>query len=558
MADDKKKSYVNPEVDKVIKIPKSWYQQPHRKKIKFFMPENDDRIDPGFIFDGYRTPHGCSSHWNNTVYAHQLYDTPNYDGILVSRNNAENGSHKREMTNNLGIHRFLRVPREFTVFGDCGAWEYHKEEVPTYTTDEMLDYYSRLDYDYGVSLDHLIKDKKDKVKREFRYKLTIDNAKEFIEGHKKMKCKWVPVGAIQGWDPESYSKAAKKMVEMGYHSIALGGMVYQNPNFILEVLKAVRGSIPVNIDIHLFGVTRLDLIPIFVKYGITSIDSSTHLQKSFKDYNKNFLTQEDKNNFTRERWYRAIRIQRTGREKNSKIPRQIAVLIDAGIISLGEVQRLEKDCLDGMRQYAKSTAPPNKKLIKKITYIDMLNSSGSTFDNKNKPRKIKKGVEKFKEILMDIDSDSSININSWYFKFFKKNNEETFQKKRKERISGDYLSENELESLESICFKGINQYLKNKQKINEPSYYLAHRIFEYDHIMSGKKGKIEEKIHETLIDRPWQDETCNICKDIGIEAIIFHGNNRNRLRGFHNVFVFYRMFREYVNNYKKYLEKQNI
>jgi hypothetical protein len=30
--------------------------------------------------------------------------------------------------------------------GDCGAFGYITEDVPPYTTDEILDYYSRLDF----------------------------------------------------------------------------------------------------------------------------------------------------------------------------------------------------------------------------------------------------------------------------------------------------------------------------------------------------------------------------------------------------------------------------
>ena len=40
--------------------------------------------------------------------------------------------------------------------GDCGAFGYINETIPPYTTEEILDYYTKLDFDFGVSLDHLI------------------------------------------------------------------------------------------------------------------------------------------------------------------------------------------------------------------------------------------------------------------------------------------------------------------------------------------------------------------------------------------------------------------
>ena len=528
MADDKKKSQVNPEVDKVIKIPKSWYQQPHRKKMRFFIPEWDDRVEPDYIFDGDRKPHGQSA-WNNTVYAHQLYDTPNYDGILVSKVIAEKGEHKRQMVNELGIHRFLRVPREFPVFGDCGAFDYITKDAPPFTTDEMLNYYSRLDFDYGVSLDHLILDSHDKPTRDFRYKLTINNAKDFIKGHKKLKCGWVAVGAVQGWDPESYAEAAKKIVEMGYRYIALGGLVRSKTNTIVEILKAVRELIPDDIDIHMFGVARLDAIPLFVKYGVTSVDSASQLRTAWLGSKKNYSTKE--------RWYSAIRIPQTD---NSF---RITQLIDEGAISLDEVKRLEKNCLSGLRQYAKSTAPPSKTVIENLVSYDTLVS----------PTR-KHSVGRIKEVLIDMDSHSSVDADNWYIEWIKPQTEKRFQRIKEKTISNGDISASKLASQESICFKGIKQYLKNKQEGDEPSNQLINRIFEYEYTVHGYRGNAKNRIYDTLINRPWEDETCRISQDAGVEAIIFRGNNRNRRRGFHNVYVFYEMFKLYVNDYESQLE----
>ena len=49
---------------------------------------------------------------------------------------------------------------------------------------------------------------------------------------------------------------------------------------------------------------------------------------------------------------------------------------------------------------------------------------------------------------------------------------------------------------------------------------------------------------ETLHDRPWEKCHCAICKEIGIEVILLRGNNRNRRRGFHNTYNFYRQFKK--------------
>lgn len=43
---------------------------------------------------------------------------------------------------------------------------------------------------------------------------------------------------------------------------------------------------------------------------------------------------------------------------------------------------------------------------------------------------------------------------------------------------------------------------------------------------------------ETLDARPWQDCPCGVCRDVGVQVILFRGTERNKRRGFHNVFVF--------------------
>ena len=121
--------------------------------------------------------------------------------------------------------------------GDCGAFGYINEKVPPYTTEEILDYYTRLDFDFGVSLDHLIVTATESEKQA-RYDLTIDNAAEFLKQHRKAKLPWTPIGAVQGWDPKSYAAAAKKNVAMGYQYIGLGGLVRTSTTDILEILRA--------------------------------------------------------------------------------------------------------------------------------------------------------------------------------------------------------------------------------------------------------------------------------------------------------------------------------
>ena len=142
-------------VDWVIQVPQNWWGKPHRKKLMYFIPEWDDLVDPDFDFENDIHSSGKGS-WENEVYAHQMFEEPNYDGILISKIVAERNKKKKERINKLGVHRYLRVPAKFPILGDCGAFGYINEEVPPYSTQEILEYYTRLGFDYGVSIDHLI------------------------------------------------------------------------------------------------------------------------------------------------------------------------------------------------------------------------------------------------------------------------------------------------------------------------------------------------------------------------------------------------------------------
>jgi hypothetical protein len=48
----------------------------------------------------------------------------------------------------------------------------------------------------------------------------------------------------------------------------------------------------------------------------------------------------------------------------------------------------------------------------------------------------------------------------------------------------------------------------------------------------------ESAARRTLEHRPWKRCACRVCREASVEAIIFRGSNRNKRRGFHNLFVF--------------------
>jgi hypothetical protein len=324
--------------------------------VRFFLPDWDDRVDPDYDFARDVHYSGVGD-WSNEVYAHQLYPAPNYDGLLMSKVVAEETERKRAILNRLGVHRFLRVPPEFPVLGDCGAFGYIRKDVPPYSTGEILDYYTRLGFTYGVSIDHLIVGGTEREMR-FRYDLTISNAEEFLREHRARGLDWTPIGAMQGWDPASYAEAARQYVAMGYRYIALGGLVRTKTPQILRILEAVYPVIPPSIDLHLFGIARLDGLREFSRLGVTSVDGTSMLRAAWLGSDRNYLTADG--------WYAAIRVPQAEASFRAK------QLVREGQRTLEELKRLEAACLDGLREYERGAGSPPSALLDRLVEYDAL------------------------------------------------------------------------------------------------------------------------------------------------------------------------------------------
>src|SRR5262249_3918959 len=133
--------------------------------MQFFFADSQDYIDPGYDFsrDQYSLNRQAQ---RDDLYAHEYYETPPYDGILVSRatvgderwkgkySTAQSIRFRRE-----GAHAYLRYdPMHFNgiLMGDCGAFSYVREANPPYTVPEMVDYYADCGFTHAVSIDHVI------------------------------------------------------------------------------------------------------------------------------------------------------------------------------------------------------------------------------------------------------------------------------------------------------------------------------------------------------------------------------------------------------------------
>jgi hypothetical protein len=183
---------------------------------------------------------------------------------------------------------------------------------------------------------------------------------------------------------------------------------------------------------HLFGVGRLNAVPVFRHLGVTSFDSASPLRKAWLDSAANYHTFEGKT-------YAAIRIPNV-----DKVGVRIKRLLEAGVSDMETLKRLEDKALHTLRE----------------------------FD------------------------------------------------------AGHVTLESTLDAL-----LALDELLELPRDGKVAPQEQARRL-----------GRHTQMYRELLEEHPWKQCDCVICQEIGIDVVIFRGNDRNRRRGFHNTFVFYKRF----------------
>jgi len=403
--------------------------------MKFFFPDSQDLVDPSFDFKTERRSASRLRH-RDDLYVHEVFSSPVCDGLLVSKgivDGLSGGAGKYSMAQRhrllrVGVKEFFRVNRcdlsPLLLMGDCGAFTYVREKLPPYSVDEVLQFYTDCDFDIGISVDHVILEYQPRwdgatddavpVNVRERQQITLELAAEFFGKSRSSKLRLQPMGVAQGWSPRSYARAVAELEKIGYHYIAVGGMVPLKTTEILASLSEISRSKRPDTQLHLLGVTRTDAISEFERLGVVSFDSTSPLRQAFKD---------DKNNYYMpDRAFTAIRVPQV--EGNPELQKRIR----AGAVNQRHARALELRCLELLRQYDTDTAELEEVLASLDEY-EAVHSPGKTFSASNR---------------------------------------------------------------------------------------------------------------ETLGAKPWRRCPCTICRQLGIQVLLFRGAERNRRRGFHNLWVFYR------------------
>ena len=112
------------------------------------------------------------------------------------------------------------------------------------------------------------------------------------------------------------------------------------------------------------------------------------------------------------------------------------------------------------------------------------------------------------------------------------------------------LNQDNLLALESTALRSVRDYADRRAELTEAvdaviaySRYALWDDAEKETRNEARLESLRTSYARTLGDRPWEACPCRVCREIGVEVLIFRSSNRNKRRGMHNLQIFYRHLR---------------
>jgi queuine tRNA-ribosyltransferase-like protein len=94
-------------------------------------------------------------------------------------------------------------------------------------------------------------------------------------------------------------------------------------------------------------------------------------------------------------------------------------------------------------------------------------------------------------------------------------------------------SEEVISQLEQRALSAIRSFDRGRLALSA----CLEAIMEYDRLLgrsNSEESRLKKAYRRTLAETPWRLCSCPVCSELGVEALIFRGLNRNKRRGAHN------------------------
>ena len=189
-----------------------------------------------------------------------------FDGVLVSIATIQKKKVKYAKILENGIHSSLRLPQNFEIMAIAVLFPISMSQITLYSTSEVLQLYSDLGFNYGVSVDHLVVPMY-RDQSEERMRITYNNGlAAFEEWLKKYRNDFQLIVAVQGDTISDYLTMYNDFIRHGITHLAFGGLVRSPTKFLIKLLDALIDEIrdaKIRPEyLHFFGLARCDLFQV--------------------------------------------------------------------------------------------------------------------------------------------------------------------------------------------------------------------------------------------------------------------------------------------------------
>lgn len=107
------------------------------------------------------------------------------------------------------------------------------------------------------------------------------------------------------------------------------------------------------------------------------------------------------------------------------------------------------------------------------------------------------------------------------------------------KIKSGQVNQDEAAKYEASALRTAMAYDAHELPLED----LLEALAAYERLYDDKRTYIDV-YGKVLAETPWKSCPCEICRDLGIHVILFRGAERNRRRGFHNLYVFYQQLQD--------------
>ncbi|WP_302079973.1 DUF6884 domain-containing protein [Salinibaculum rarum] len=362
--------------------------------------------------------------------------------------------------------------------------------------------------------------------KKFRYELTLRNAREMYDLYQTEDRPFRLMVAIQGWDPESYVRAVKEVLDIGYDYLGIGGVAGSPIHDVRQIVKGVGKAVKsferennTRVDSHVFGFAKAEGFETVGRSGMSSFDSASMLRSAWTG-GENYRLYDDER-------YDAIRVRypSNGDDLREAVQKSLRGRETLVALRAYDAETSIEEAIQTWHQKAQKVLPATREYLRCHRHDDRYDES--------RLRDVEAALRDDFEYAGELQVAFSDDLRGKIVKLLR---EDTAQ---------DPIPIEQYDELLSVAeqeFEGFPRVPTVLERQNPSNAYDRIWSVVNDYAEWIGDDDLLEEYRKTLRERPWERCDCPICEENGIEVCIFRGNDRNRRRGFHNTRRFYDEF----------------